>query len=106
MFQTKQEELEDALAISIDTTPTIPGAYGSSKNLLVHGCELAQQLQKLETEKWKITSEVWIEKRTHAASQCEWRELLLKIPPPIPMFQNCILFARMQDAILRVLSSF
>ncbi|KAJ6696138.1 hypothetical protein OIU74_015106 [Salix koriyanagi] len=57
VFQTKQEELEDAIAISIDTTPTIPGAYGSSKNLLVHGCELAQQLQKLETEKWKMTSE-------------------------------------------------
>ena len=69
LFQKKQEELEDAIAISVDTKPTIPGAYGSSKNLLVHGCELAQQLQKLETEKWKMRSEVWIEMRTYAARQ-------------------------------------
>ncbi|KAF9685292.1 hypothetical protein SADUNF_Sadunf03G0039400 [Salix dunnii] len=46
-----QDELENAIAISIDTTATIPGAYGSSKYLLVHGCKLAQQLQKLEIEK-------------------------------------------------------
>ncbi|PNT43992.2 hypothetical protein POPTR_003G064200v4 [Populus trichocarpa] len=74
LFQAKQEELEDAIAIPIDTTPTIPGAYGSSKYLLVHGCKLAQQLQKLEAEKWKVISEVWVEMLTYAAGHCEWRD--------------------------------
>ncbi|KAL3598511.1 hypothetical protein D5086_006429 [Populus alba] len=74
LFRAKQEELEDAIAIPIDTTPTIPGAYGSSKYLLVHGCKLAQQLQKLEAEKWKVISEVWVEMLTYAAGHCEWRD--------------------------------
>ncbi|XP_044469673.1 uncharacterized protein LOC123198932 [Mangifera indica] len=59
--------------------------YNKDKNylsVLGHGCELAQQLQRLnmvgdENErnvKWELISEVWMEMLEYAASHCGWKE--------------------------------
>ncbi|KAL3726177.1 hypothetical protein ACJRO7_031121 [Eucalyptus globulus] len=44
-----------------------------SKYVLFHGCRLASQLDKIESqeEKWEIISEVWAEMLCYAASKCK-----------------------------------
>ncbi|XP_031269977.1 uncharacterized protein LOC116128404 [Pistacia vera] len=49
-------------------------------SVLVEGCNLAKQLQSLESEdgwnrnkKWKMITEVWVEMLTYAANECDWK---------------------------------
>ncbi|KAJ4824975.1 hypothetical protein Tsubulata_014348 [Turnera subulata] len=74
MFDMEHGRLEDTIATPIEYTPSVTGAYGTSKYMLVHGCMLARKLSLPEysQRKWKIISEVWIEMLAYAASQSDW----------------------------------